>query len=273
MKIKYQLLAGFLLLVVVFTASSVLSLVSIRRMITAGQDSAASSAVYRAAVEYQRGASDLQTGVFVFAHGDRAIGNQMITHGRRSMQHAAQSLGSLASDPQRAALEELQHVATLANRAADELIKSVESGGTAARKTEQMLQFLQARVRALDLRLTVFTDEAEHEAVAALDYSQAVARYTSQATSALVGGSLLIAVLLSLIIAQRISRPVKHLTELADRVSRGEIDQSVDVPASGEIADLRESFRRMVNAFKMMDAMMKEDQAMVQSDRVQKAAG
>jgi HAMP domain-containing protein len=262
MKIKYQLLAGFLLLVLVCAAGSGLSIANTRRVIEAGQDSASASAIYRAAVEYQHGASDLQTGVFVFAHGDRAIGGQLVRHGRAAMTHAAQSLASLALAEHVEALAELQHVEALANAAADQLLTNVGASNERSKlKIEQVLQFLQARVQALDLRLTVFTDEAKEDAVAALDHSQALGEYTRRATLVIVGVSLGLAVLLSLFLAQRISGPVKLLTEIADRVSRGEINQTVNITASGEIADLRNSFSRMVNAFKMMELMMKEDQA------------
>jgi HAMP domain-containing protein len=63
----------------------------------------------------------------------------------------------------------------------------------------------------------------------------------------------------ALILARSIVRPVRQLTEIADKVSMGDLQQQVAVSASGEIGDLASSFSRMVNAFKVMDAMLSED--------------
>jgi hypothetical protein len=50
--------------------------------------------------------------------------------------------------------------------------------------------------------------------------------------------------------------PARHLLQRDARLSMGDIDQEVNVQASGEIGELAVSFRRMVNAFKVMNSMM-----------------
>jgi nitrogen fixation/metabolism regulation signal transduction histidine kinase len=64
---------------------------------------------------------------------------------------------------------------------------------------------------------------------------------------------------LALVLAHNIVGPVRQLTSIADRVSNGDIKQEVNVQASGEIGELADSFKRMVNAFKIMDSMANAD--------------
>jgi PAS domain S-box-containing protein len=52
--------------------------------------------------------------------------------------------------------------------------------------------------------------------------------------------------------------PIKQLTEVATRVSMGDLDAEVEPIPCEEIDELSDSFKRMVNAFKIMEAMNKE---------------
>ncbi|MFP4050419.1 MAG: HAMP domain-containing protein [Thermoplasmata archaeon] len=69
---------------------------------------------------------------------------------------------------------------------------------------------------------------------------------------ALVAGS-------AYVIADRIVSPIKELTDIADRVSQGEMDLAVEVEAKDEIGELAESFNRMINSLKVaMEALEEE---------------
>jgi methyl-accepting chemotaxis protein len=54
-----------------------------------------------------------------------------------------------------------------------------------------------------------------------------------------------VAIVLALIIAQSITRPIARLAEVADRMSLGELDIDIDVSGANEIGQLAESLRRM----------------------------
>ncbi|HWQ64609.1 MAG TPA: HAMP domain-containing protein, partial [Methanospirillum sp.] len=71
--------------------------------------------------------------------------------------------------------------------------------------------------------------------------------------------TMIIVIIIVCIMAMSISRPIKQLTEIADKVSMGDLQTKIDVHTNDEINDLAESFRRMINAFKMM-VSMQEDQ-------------
>lgn len=67
--------------------------------------------------------------------------------------------------------------------------------------------------------------------------------------------SMFIVIIIVFILATSISRPIKQLTEIADKVSMGDLETEITVHTNDEINDLAESFRRMINAFKMMVSM------------------
>ncbi|MCX7618559.1 HAMP domain-containing protein [Tepidiforma sp.] len=54
-----------------------------------------------------------------------------------------------------------------------------------------------------------------------------------------------LALLLAVVISMSITRPVRHLAEVADRISLGELDARIDVESDNEIGRLAESLRRM----------------------------
>ena len=68
----------------------------------------------------------------------------------------------------------------------------------------------------------------------------------------------LICIGLSLFIADRLTKPIINLTTIADKVSLGKLKHDISVNGNDEIADLGSSFQRMINAFKMSQAMSQE---------------
>jgi len=72
--------------------------------------------------------------------------------------------------------------------------------------------------------------------------------------------TMIIVIIIVFIMAMSISRPIKQLTEIADKVSMGDLQTKIDVHTNDEIDDLAESFRRMINAFKMMVSMQEEQE-------------
>ncbi len=54
-----------------------------------------------------------------------------------------------------------------------------------------------------------------------------------------------VALLLAVVISRSITKPIRHLAEVADRMSLGELDVNIDVEGSNEVGQLAESLRRM----------------------------
>jgi HAMP domain-containing protein len=58
-------------------------------------------------------------------------------------------------------------------------------------------------------------------------------------------GGVVFALALAVFIASTITRPIRHLAEVADRMSLGDLDVEIDVQATNEVGQLAESLRRM----------------------------
>jgi signal transduction histidine kinase len=60
-----------------------------------------------------------------------------------------------------------------------------------------------------------------------------------------VGGSLLVALLIGILLSRTLTRPLKALTEAAHRISQGKLEQQVIVKSNDEIGQLAAAFNRM----------------------------
>jgi HAMP domain-containing protein len=81
---------------------------------------------------------------------------------------------------------------------------------------------------------------------------------------AFLGAASAASVALSVIMGNRITNPLKKLADIAHKVSLGDLNQryylkqNIDVKTGDEIDELVNAFRRMVNAFRMTEALSKE---------------
>ena len=46
---------------------------------------------------------------------------------------------------------------------------------------------------------------------------------------------------------------------MADKVSNGDLKQKLEVTGSGEIRELAQAFGRMINCFKVMESLLRDD--------------
>jgi HAMP domain-containing protein len=72
--------------------------------------------------------------------------------------------------------------------------------------------------------------------------------------------TLAIVVMWSFFLARSITSPIENLSQVADRVSRGDLKASkIDVLSNDEIGDLAKSFNRMLNSYQILDTLARED--------------
>jgi HAMP domain-containing protein len=100
-------------------------------------------------------------------------------------------------------------------------------GGSAIDLSNQLVAAAQ---ETLDAQFTARTDAAQQEFI------------TYGGAAVLV---VLFALALAVFISATITRPLKHLAEVADRMSLGELDVDIDVEGRNEVGQLAESLRRM----------------------------
>lgn len=61
----------------------------------------------------------------------------------------------------------------------------------------------------------------------------------------IIAGAMAVALMLALVVGARITRPIEYLTEMAQKVSTGELRERVSVRDKGEIGQLAQAFERM----------------------------
>jgi len=59
-----------------------------------------------------------------------------------------------------------------------------------------------------------------------------------------------VALILAVVVSSTITRPIKHLAEVADRISLGELGVEIDVEGNNEVGQLAESLRRMQSSLR-----------------------
>ncbi len=59
-----------------------------------------------------------------------------------------------------------------------------------------------------------------------------------------------VALILAVVVSTTITRPIKHLAEVADRISLGELGVEIDVEGNNEVGQLAESLRRMQSSLR-----------------------
>jgi len=74
-----------------------------------------------------------------------------------------------------------------------------------------------------------------------------------------------VSVVLAIFMGNRITGPLKKLADIAQKVSLGDLNQryylkqEIDVQTGDEIDELVNAFRRMINAFRMTEALSKDE--------------
>ena len=76
-----------------------------------------------------------------------------------------------------------------------------------------------------------------------------------------VAVALLLTILFLVVVVRAITRPIAHLSEVADRISLGEMDATINVDTRDEIGELGERFRRLQVSLKAaMDALEQREE-------------
>lgn len=72
------------------------------------------------------------------------------------------------------------------------------------------------------------------------------------------GGAALLAILIGVVLARTITRPVQDLTDAAQRMAKGELGQTVRVQSQDELGDLATAFNRMSADLKRADQVRRQ---------------
>jgi nitrogen fixation/metabolism regulation signal transduction histidine kinase len=202
----------------------------------------------------------------------------------------SQGVGELASDPT-SAITDTQTGQTLTAATATYLVDNLPAGSTLSTvfntcnqidstiitpAVEKLVTAYSAQDIAEVAAQTKIITDAVREVTSNLDNFQLLIVENIQAATAeaasyasfsvmlsAVGITVIAAVSISsaFVMGKRMTDPLKKLTDIAGKVSMGELDHEIKINTKDEISELGEAFQRMINAFKMTTAMNQEEQA------------
>jgi HAMP domain-containing protein len=265
MKIRKKMLMGFLAVTLVILIAGVITSLSISEMTAQTRTVDREFSTNQQAIMYQNGAKQLQIGAFLYAQGSKEQGKQFIDMGKAGMTEGGAKLLANISDP--ALQSELIEIVQLKGKVIDSeenVITIADSNVTNRDKLlSQELQTLEGRAEALNLRLSNFIDTAlgsQNKVGNALADAEATGNATVITCAIAIVAALICSLAIALYLSDEIVRPIVSLTETADKVSKGESDQKIDINSKDEIEDLGSSFQRMINAYKMLESMCPEEE-------------
>jgi len=261
MKIKYKIIASFLAVMVLFLLGGLIIAASVLQMNTLESSVSTNYAINSEAMKYQDGARQLQVGEFFVVDGNTAMGNQLINEGKQQMQSSQTNLKNLITDPSMiSSLDEISSLEANVVTTSDEidaLSNTTNPSNSVLLNTK--LSNLQDQVEALKLGLSNFDDKTNNNLAAAIDATKASGSFTIMMITIVFVIALILSILIALYLTNLITRPIVRLTEIANKVSNGQLNHEIKRESDDEIGDLSESFRKMINAFKVIQRMAGAD--------------
>jgi methyl-accepting chemotaxis protein len=261
MKIQHKIIAAFLAVMVLFLVAGLIIGASVQQMNTLESTISTNYAINAEAMKYQDGARQLQVGESFVVQGNTAMGNQLINEGKQRMELSRTNLKKQVTDT--AMISSLDEIARLeanvitTSREIDTLTGSADPDHQAL--LNKKLATLQDQVEALNLGLSNFVDKTNGNLVAAIDAAKAFGSFTNLVTIIAFVIALILSIGIAVYLANLITRPIVRLTEIANKVSNGQMVHEITRESNDEIGDLADSFRKMINAFKVIQSMSDVD--------------
>jgi len=255
-RLSTKMVAGFIAIVAIFSTLGVVVLHEVNTMRAASDEALArAGAVHH--IEEARIAAAQQ----IQAHYELMLENKedKIT----SFETARQVRDAALADASAHGLSDIEQewfkqltVATAGfdNNFMNELVPAWRSGDTAATlaREKQSDEFL-LTINNLSQKIAVSFSERNREAQAASDNAASELR-TYFILAGIIGVGL--SLLISVIAARRLSRPINELKKASAAMARGDYDRRVEVATFDEIAELGGSFNRMADAIQRKVAQL-----------------
>ena len=277
MKIRRKLLLSYLLIVALFIAAGATITYNTMKMAELQTKIKQEVEINNNAFAFQKGLYQKQFGTLLYSSDNLVDGERLIVEGAETMLPAGTYLQSaLANNPD--LLAKFNEVVGLDANQIDGAIGQVYAIYTSnsATKYEQIwsqMTILMNAVTQADLKLS------EVRASTLTNVENATADAQNYASLSLITAVVFLAlitavsVVLAIIMGNRITRPLKKLADIAQKVSLGDLNQryylkqNIDIKTGDEIDELVNAFRRMINAFRMTEALSKEENGAEGSDK------
>lgn len=261
MKIKYQLFFYFLVIVSIFLIVGFFNNIIIANIAHANEEIMAAQKIRISANGYEAGAKALQTGIFLYVYGNKELGRQFMKEGSKKMEQSRNDLKGLLGGSEMQAylfgierseqklIEKSNNIVNVADRPQGQVSPTI---------IEMNLKSLGELLTTFDLEIsTIIKATDENMGKAALEL-KTQSENTMKIIYVGLFGSLLQSLILALIFSQRLTKALKSIEEVVNKVSNGDIYEKFEVYSKDEIGELAESIKRIVNAYKIVEVLDKE---------------
>ncbi len=258
MKIKYQLIIPLFLIIAIFSLTGLIINLNIMSIEEANTQVVTNFNIQNHSMNYEKGAQNLQVGTYLYVYENKVLGKRLIDNGSNLMKTSNAGLKTLFSDPVHLSeLSEIENLEANVKEALNNVVRAVETNESQV-LIDQNLRTLQGRVEVLNLRLSALNENSLVNMENSIEQSKI---YTNSARNLIYYAgfiSIVISLMIALLMTEYILRPLRKLTEIANKVSQGDMHSKVDIASKDEIGDLAESFNRLINSIKIMEALNKE---------------
>ncbi|MCL5876815.1 MAG: HAMP domain-containing protein [Candidatus Bathyarchaeota archaeon] len=142
--------------------------------------------------------------------------------------------------------------------AVNKVIEAYQTQNTA--EVAAQMQVVNDATREINANLDNFQLLVIENVQAATAESQSYANFSVILSAVGISTIAVVSIAMALVMGKRITDPLKKLTDIAGKVSMGELEHEIKINTKDEISDLGEAFQRMINAFKMTSAMSQTEE-------------
>jgi len=259
MKIKYKLIIAFLLIITIFVVEGLYVNLAISTINTMESNVNDNFKIYQDAVNYEKGSMQVENGVFLYMHNNTEMGGGRIFEGQKMMKDSRNDLRQILTDPVMLSdLSEIEQLEVQVNQASSDAVTAIDNHNSDV-LVNQKLSTLDSKSDALNLRAHAFVQHTNDNVAASMKQSES---YGTNAVTIIYGSiilSVLVSICLALIVSTMITKPIRSLMEMANKISWGDMNVNINIKSKDEIGDLARSFNRMKNAFKVMNDLINNE--------------
>ena len=272
MKIQQKLLLSYLIITALVVAAGATITYNSIEMASLQNNAKTQQDINDNAYDYQRGLDQKQFGSLMYSADEV---NQGVTEmvASATIQSTSQSylINALSSDP--SLLAEFKSAVAIDNNQINPAINQIHQIYTSnvdstTKYTEiwnQMTIIMNATSQA-DNILAQVRSATQTNVANAVSQSQSYSNLSIIIAVGFIAAIVAASIVLSIVVGKRITVPLKNLSNVAQKVSQGDLDQryylkqNADAKNGDEIDELTDAFKKMINAFRMQEALLKEGQ-------------
>jgi nitrogen fixation/metabolism regulation signal transduction histidine kinase len=273
MKIRQKLLLSYLIITALVIAAGATITYNSIKMAELQSNAKQQEEINNNAFAYQQGLDQKQFGTLMYSADQVQEGTRVIVAGA-DLQVPAQTYLESALIPTPTLLTQFNLVAAIDNNQINPGIADVAQlyNSTSLNSTEKyplmwdkLSQIMNATDQA-DIQLAALRTITQANVQAAVTESQNYANFSIIIAVGFISALVVASVVMSIVIGNRITVPLKNLSAIAQKVTQGDLDQryylkeNIDLKKGDEVDELTDSFKKMINAFRMQEALLKEDE-------------